>query len=46
MEGYWLNNYFPEMLQASIAKMPSLEFITEALTGAGLKIKKSEKVFH
>jgi len=45
MEGYWLNHYFPEMLQASIAKMPSLEFITEALTGAGLHIKKSEKYF-
>ncbi|MES2110653.1 MAG: class I SAM-dependent methyltransferase [Bacteroidota bacterium] len=45
MEGYWLNHYFPEMLRASIAKMPSLELITDALTRAGLKINETEKYF-
>lgn len=45
MQGYWLNYYFPQMLRASIAKMPSFELITGALTAAGFEIKATEKYF-
>ena len=45
MEGYWLNHYFPQMLQASIAKMPSFELVTDALDVAGFEIKTTEKYF-
>lgn len=45
MKGYWLNHYFPGMLRASIAKMPSLELITDALNSAGFGIPITEKYF-
>lgn len=45
MEEYWLNHYFPRMLQGSIAKMPSLELITDALKNAGLELINTEKYF-
>ncbi len=45
MKGYWLNHYFPEMLNDSIAQMPSLDDIEEAATYAGLTIINTEKYF-
>lgn len=35
MEGYWLNHYFPEMMEASIRQMPSFEQVSLAMTLAG-----------
>lgn len=35
MKGYWLNHYFPKMLQDSIQQMPSIEKIDSALKVAG-----------
>ena len=43
MQGYWLNHYFPKMLQDSMLQMPSLEKIEKALTLAGFKIKNTEE---
>jgi len=37
MQGYWLNHYFPKMLEDSIKQMPSLEQITNAMQLAGFK---------
>lgn len=36
MSGYWLNEYFPEMLKASRAQMPSLEDLKSAFSASGL----------
>ncbi|MEO1712879.1 MAG: class I SAM-dependent methyltransferase [Bacteroidota bacterium] len=38
MKGYWLNHYFPKMLVDSIAQMPSLEKVTEAIAFSGLDL--------
>lgn len=45
MKGYWLNHYFPHMLQASIAQMPSVADIQEALKQTSLEITNTEKYF-
>lgn len=45
MEGYWLNHYFPKMLHSSIAQMPSLEDLQEAIGQTELKIMDIEKYF-
>jgi ubiquinone/menaquinone biosynthesis C-methylase UbiE len=37
MEGYWLNEYFPEMMRTSIIKMPSIEEVSTALKTAGFR---------
>ncbi len=42
MKGYWLNNYFPKMLDASMVQMPSYEAVEEALISTGFKISKTE----
>ncbi|MFH4965712.1 class I SAM-dependent methyltransferase [Gaetbulibacter sp. M235] len=43
MKGYWLNHYFPKMLNASIIQMPSFENVESAMKNAGLKIKRIKK---
>ena len=43
MKGYWLNHYFPKMLNDSIVQMPSFDRIEEAATSAGFKIIGTEK---
>ncbi len=43
MQGYWLNHYFPIMMQASIKKMPVLEKIKSALHNAGFNISETRK---
>lgn len=45
MEGYWLNHYFPKMLQSSIEQMPSLADIQDAIGQTELEITKMEKYF-
>ncbi|CAM3277678.1 Putative methyltransferase [Flavobacterium longum] len=43
MKGYWLNHYFPAMLAASIAQMPSLDAIALAGEKSGLTVVETEK---
>lgn len=38
MRRYWLNEYFPEAMQASCKQMPSLSKVTESLKQAGFAI--------
>lgn len=45
MKGYWLNQYFPMMLEESIQQMPALQTIKEAVSIAGLNIVGMEKYF-
>lgn len=45
MEGYWLNHYFPVMMQKSIEMMPSEERVTAAMHAAGFSVTGSEKYF-
>jgi ubiquinone/menaquinone biosynthesis C-methylase UbiE len=45
MQGYWLNHYFPKMLEDSIKQMPSFETIKSASANAGFVIKTTEKYF-
>lgn len=45
MKGYWLNHYFPKMLDSSIIQMPSLAEIQQAIAQKALKITSVEKYF-
>ncbi|TYA74219.1 class I SAM-dependent methyltransferase [Seonamhaeicola marinus] len=45
MQGYWLNHYFPKMLQDSIVQMPSFEVVKEAMEQANFTIKKTDPYF-
>ncbi len=45
MGHYWLNHYFPQMLQLSISQMPAFEVIKNELGGAGFEISATEKYF-
>lgn len=45
MQGYWLNHYFPRMLERSIVQMPSLELVRGALENAGIGMQCTEKYF-
>ena len=45
MKGYWLNYYFPKMLEDSILQMPSLDMIKNAATDAGFAVTGTEKYF-
>lgn len=45
MKGYWLNHYFPKMLEDSIIQMPSLLKVEAAMKNAGLEIVETEKYF-
>ncbi len=45
MEGYWLNHYFPKMLEASIIQMPSLQVLTEAASNVGFLFHSEEPYF-
>ncbi len=45
MRGYWLNHYFPQMLESSIKQMLDLSEVEEAITGAGFKMVTTEKYF-
>ncbi len=45
MGGYWLNHYFPKMLEASMNQMPTFEATRNALTKGGFEIVETEKYF-
>jgi hypothetical protein len=40
--GYWLNHYFPRMLDASNKQMPSFEAVATALAKAGFSLTRTE----
>ncbi|MEZ4800051.1 MAG: class I SAM-dependent methyltransferase [Flavobacteriales bacterium] len=42
MQGYWLNHFFPKMIEKSMLQMPSLTTIESALNAAGLTIQTKE----
>ena len=42
MQGYWLNHYFPKMLEDSMLQMPALKTVQKAMNTAGLKIVETE----
>ncbi|TWI96754.1 ubiquinone/menaquinone biosynthesis C-methylase UbiE [Mucilaginibacter frigoritolerans] len=43
MQGYWLNHYFPNMMQSSINQMPGLDIIQNGLLKAGFNHIIKEK---
>lgn len=45
LSGYWLNEYFPEMMQASCLQMPSLAAIEQALQPHLLEVKHTRPFF-
>jgi len=45
MAGYWLNEYFPGMMQASCLQMPSLEAIRQAMQPYNLQVKYKRPFF-
>ncbi len=45
MKGYWLNYYFPAMLQKSIEQMPSVDKIKKALVETELTLTSQRKYF-
>lgn len=45
MQGYWLNFYFPKMMEDSMARMPAYEIIESAMDQAGFDIVSTEKYF-
>jgi len=45
MEGYWLNHYFPKMLQDSMHQMPDIYFVKRYLKENGFCNIKTEKYF-
>ena len=45
MKAYWLNHYFPEMMEKSCEQMPSLKIVESALTEAGFVIEITEPFF-
>ncbi len=42
MQGYWLNHYFPKMLEDSMTQMPTRETVEQTMHTAGLKITETE----
>lgn len=42
MQGYWLNHYFPEMLNNSAIQMPSLESVYHDLKAASFELSGTE----
>jgi len=45
MKSYWLNHYFPVMLEHSITQMPSIDKIQTALNGENLKLVEIQPFF-
>ena len=42
MKAYWLNHYFPKMLEDSMLQMPTFESVKEAMTNSRIKITSTE----
>lgn len=45
MKNYWLNHYFPKMLESSIIQMPSFAQVKEAMEKANFEVSRTEKYF-
>jgi ubiquinone/menaquinone biosynthesis C-methylase UbiE len=45
MKGYWLNHYFPIMVNDSIVQMPSFEKVKSAMKSSGFETIGTEKYF-
>tara|TARA_B100000378_G_scaffold247155_1_gene219069 strand:+ start:423 stop:1205 length:783 start_codon:yes stop_codon:yes gene_type:complete len=45
MKGYWLNHYFPVMMETSTRQMPALELVTSGLENNGFTIMEMERYF-
>lgn len=45
MDAYWLNHYFPDLIQRSGMQMPSLELVEGELQQEGFKVHVLEKYF-
>jgi ubiquinone/menaquinone biosynthesis C-methylase UbiE len=45
IKGYWLNHYFPKMVNDSIIQMPSFEKVKSAMDSTGFEILATEKYF-
>lgn len=45
MKGYWLNHYFPKMLNDSIIQMPSLESVEKVMVSSGFNISEIDPYF-
>ena len=45
MKKYWLNHYFPKMMEKSIHQMPSLDTIVNALSETNFRVEQLEKYF-
>lgn len=45
MEGYWLNHYFPKMLEDSMVQMPAYDLISSCAAHSNLNIESTEKYF-
>ena len=42
MKGYWLNHYFPKMLEDSMVQMPTFKAVEDALLSTGLNVVTTE----
>jgi SAM-dependent methyltransferase len=45
MRGYWLNHYFPKMLEDSIKQMPNLDIVQRALRQSGFQQLEEDRYF-
>jgi len=45
MKGYWLNHYFPKMLEDSMIQMPTFEAVEKAMNTSGMMIN-STKIYN
>ena len=45
MKGYWLNHYFPKMLEDSMPQMPSFETVKNAMINSGFSNIETE-IYH
>ncbi|HNP19285.1 MAG TPA: class I SAM-dependent methyltransferase [Fulvivirga sp.] len=45
MRGYWLNHYFPNMLESSMNQMPSFEKVKDVMEKSGFTIPQTEAYF-
>ena len=45
MQGYWLNSYFPKMLEDSMVQMPAYAVVEGAMNQGGFEVVRTEKYF-
>ncbi|MCB0596315.1 MAG: methyltransferase domain-containing protein [Lewinellaceae bacterium] len=45
MQGYWLNRYFPKMMEDSMVQMPAYAVVEGAMNQGGFEVVRTEKYF-